>query len=291
MTERDTVTAMRAWSRAARGRGGRVALVATMGYLHEGHLRLVDRARARADAVVLSIFVNPTQFGPGEDFTRYPRDLARDRAAAAARGVTCLFVPAVEEMYPRAGVVTVQPGPLADHLCGPHRPGHFAGVLTVVAKLLHAVEPDVAVFGRKDAQQARLIARLVEDLNFPVTVDVAPTVRERDGLALSSRNAYLSAAERAAAAAIPRALDAGSDAFARGETHAKAIVTAVAAVLAAEPAVRPQYVQAVDPDTLAPAARVDGSTLLALAAHVGGTRLIDNVVLGPGTAADERIGA
>jgi pantoate--beta-alanine ligase len=290
MIELPTIAQMRAWSRARRRAGGRIGCVPTMGYLHEGHLRLVDRARAGAgagaDGVVLSIFVNPLQFGPQEDLARYPRDLARDRRLAAARGVDCLFVPGADEMYPVPVAVTVAPGRLAEHLCGPHRPGHFAGVLTVVAKLFHVVEPDVAVFGRKDAQQAQIIRRMVMDLNFPIEIDVAPTVREADGLALSSRNVYLSPEERRAAAAIPRALAAGHAAYVAGARRTDQILAAIARTLAAVPALAPEYVEAVDPDTLAPVATTDASTLVALAVRAGATRLIDNVVLGQGLAVD-----
>jgi len=284
--ELTSVSEMRAWSRAQRRAGRRIGCVPTMGYLHEGHLRLVDRARRAADVVAMSVFVNPLQFGPQEDLARYPRDLARDRAGAAGRGVDCLFVPSVDAMYPVPARVTVDPGTLADHLCGPHRPGHFRGVLTVVAKLLHVIEPDVAVFGRKDAQQAQMIRRMVADLDFAVEIDVAPTVRERDGLALSSRNVYLSPAERRAAAAIPQALAAGHEAFRAGARRAAEIVQAVAAVLARTTALAPEYVEAVDPDALAPMDPVDGGTLLAVAARAGATRLIDNVILGEGLAGD-----
>src|SRR6266542_173843 len=187
---------MRAWSRAERARGGRIGFVPTMGFVHEGHLQLVDRARQRADRVVLSIFVNPLQFGPQEDLAKYPRDLARDRRLAAERGVDCLFVPELEAMYPAEPLVRVAPGPMADPLEGAARPGHFAGVLTVVAKLFHIVEPDIAVFGRKDFQQAMLVRRMAADLDFGLEIDVAPTVRELDGLALSSRNSYLTADAR-----------------------------------------------------------------------------------------------
>jgi pantoate--beta-alanine ligase len=287
--ELTTIRETREWSRARRAGGGRVGLVPTMGFLHEGHFQLVDRARAEADAVVLSVFVNPTQFGPTEDLSRYPRDLPRDRTGAAARGVSCLFVPPVEEMYPRSDGVTIQPGPLADHLCGPRRPGHFAGVLTVVAKLFHIVEPDVAVFGRKDVQQALLIRRMVADLDLPVTVAIAPTTRTADGLALSSRNVYLSPEERRAAAAIPHALDAGHAAFAGGERRASAVLAAARAALAAEPALEVEYLEAVDPERLAPVDAVEADTILALAARAGRTRLIDNIILGQGTAADARV--
>src|SRR5437660_6615282 len=208
---------MRAWSRAERARGRRIGFVPTMGFLHEGHLQLVDRAKQRADRVVLSIFVNPLQFGPADDLAQYPRDLARDRTLAAERGVDCLFVPDTAAMYPTEPLVRVSPGPMADALEGAARPGHFAGVLTVVAKLFHIVEPDVAVFGRKDFQQAMLVRRLVRDLDFPVTLEIAPTVRELDGLALSSRNTYLNPDERRSALVLSRALRALEQAWRGGE--------------------------------------------------------------------------
>jgi pantoate--beta-alanine ligase len=279
------ITAMRAWSRGARARGRRVAFVPTMGFLHEGHLGLVDQARARADDVVMSIFVNPLQFGPSEDLDRYPRALERDRGLAAARGVTCLFVPPASEMYPEPTVVRVAPGPLGDHLCGPFRPGHFEGVLTVVAKLLHAVEPDVAVFGRKDAQQARMIERMATDLDFPVTVLVTPTTRAPDGLALSSRNAYLSVEERQVATRIPAALARAHRAFRAGLRDPLQLVGMVRRELA-DNGLAVEYVEAVDPDRLAPVATLAPDTLLAVAARVGHTRLIDNIILGAGLAAD-----
>src|SRR6266849_227307 len=199
---------MRDWSRAERARGRRIGFVPTMGFLHEGHLRLVDRAKQRADRVVMSIFVNPLQFSPAEDLAQYPRDLERDRTLAAERGVDCLFVPDTAVMYPTEPLVRVAPGPMADTLEGAARPGHFAGVLTVVATLFHVVEPDVAVFGRKDYQQAMLVTRMARDLDFPVAIEVAPTVRELDGLALSSRNSYLDPDQRRAALALSRALRA-----------------------------------------------------------------------------------
>src|SRR5207245_2549074 len=186
-----------------------------MGFLHEGHLQLVDRAKQRADRVVLSIFRNPLQFGPTEDLAQYPRDLERDRRLAAERGVDCLFVPDTSAMYPTEPLVRVNPGPMADTLEGAARPGHFAGVLTVVAKLFHLVEPDLAVFGRKDFQQAMLVRRLAADLDFGLEIDVAPTVRELDGLALSSRNTYLKGDDRRAALALSRALRAVEQAWRR----------------------------------------------------------------------------
>jgi pantoate--beta-alanine ligase len=283
--ERSAPADMRAWSRAQRAAGRRVAFVPTMGYLHEGHLQLVDDARGRADTVVLSIFVNPLQFGPGEDLDRYPRDLERDRRLAAGRGVACLFLPAVADMYPPGASVRVTPGPLADHLCGPHRPGHFEGVLTVVAKLLNVVEPDVAVFGRKDVQQARLIARMAADLDFPTEIVVAPTAREGDGLALSSRNTYLSADERRRAAAIPESLREAHARFAAGERAAAPLIAAVERRLRAA-GLAVEYVELVDPDRLAPRTAAAPDSVLAVAARAGSTRLIDNIVLGAGLAAD-----
>lgn len=289
MIELDSVREMRRWSRARRAEGGRVGFVPTMGALHEGHLRLVDRARARADATVMSVFVNPLQFGPHEDFARYPRDLARDRDLAERRGVNCLFVPGAAEMYPTTPVVRVIPGPLADHLCGPRRPGHFEGVLTVVAKLFHAVEPDVAVFGRKDVQQARMIRCMAADLDFPVEIEVAPTVRESDGLAMSSRNTYLSAADRVRARRIPEALEAAHARFRSGLASAAALCQVVRNALAEDPAIRIEYIEAVDPDALAPVETGGADTVLALAVHIGATRLIDNVALGDGLAGDPRV--
>lgn len=291
MIEIADLTEMRAWSRGHRAVGRRVGFVPTMGYLHEAHLRLVDRARELADLVVVSVFVNPLQFGPAEDFQQYPRDLERDRAAAAGRGTDCLFVPGASTMYPEPPAIRVVPGALAAHLCGPRRPGHFEGVLTVVAKLFHVVEPDVAVFGRKDAQQAVVIERMAKDLNFPVAIEVAPTVREPDGLALSSRNAYLSAVERAAAPALARGLAAAHAALQAGTTDAARLCAVVREVVGREPAIRLEYVEAVDPRSLEPVATAAPDTLLALAARLGGTRLIDNIVLGVGLSADESIGA
>jgi pantoate--beta-alanine ligase len=276
---------MRAWSRARRAAGARVGFVATMGYLHDGHLQLVDRARAVTDAIVMSIFVNPLQFAANEDLDRYPRDPARDRTLAAGRGVDCLFLPAAGDMYAPGAAIRVTPGALADHLCGPRRPGHFAGVLTVVAKLFHIVEPDVAVFGRKDVQQARVIARMVQDLDFPVEIVVAPTAREADGLARSSRNTYLTPAERRRAAAIPAGLADAHARFAAGERNAAALTGRLHDALAAA-GLGVEYVELVDPDRLQPVETASAAAVLALAVRAGRTRLIDNIVLGDGLGAD-----
>jgi pantoate--beta-alanine ligase len=275
-----TITDVRAHLAAARAGGARIALVPTMGALHEGHLQLVDAARAAAELVVLSVFVNPLQFGPGEDFGRYPRDVERDAALAAARGVDVLFTPSGEEMYPdgASGVLIAAPG-LRDRLCGAFRPGHFDGVLTVVAKLFNIVAPDVAVFGQKDFQQAVLIRRMVRDLDFPVVVDLAPIVREADGLAMSSRNAYLAANERRRAAALIRGLRAAHAAFAAGERNTDALRRAARAVIDAEGGIAVQYLEVADPATLESVPRAEAGSVVAVAAHVGATRLIDNIIL------------
>jgi pantoate--beta-alanine ligase len=278
---------MRAWSRAERARGRRIGFVPTMGALHEGHLRLVDAARERTDRVVMSVFVNPLQFGPGEDFARYPRDLGRDRTLAAERAVDCLFVPDAREMYPSEPVIRIAPGPLGEGLEGAIRPGHFSGVLTVVAKLFHQVEPDVAVFGRKDFQQATLIRRMATDLDFPIAIDVAPTVRELDGLALSSRNAYLTADQRRAALGLSRALRAIEQGWRGGEAD-PAILKRRGLDALGGPAIMPDYLELVD-ETLQPVRHVNAKTIALVAARVGTTRLIDNVILGEGLAADPTV--
>jgi pantoate--beta-alanine ligase len=280
---------MRSWSRSERARRHTIGFVPTMGYLHEGHLRLVDRARELAERVVVSIFVNPLQFGPSEDLGRYPRDLPRDRDLAAARGVDCLFVPEKAAMYPAEPLARVVAGPVADTLEGAARPGHFSGVLTVVAKLFHIVEPDVAVFGRKDFQQAMLVKRLVQDLDFPLTLDVAPTVRELDGLALSSRNSYLSPDERRSAVALSRALRTLEQTWRAGEADAAKLQrVGLDAMRSGGPEVAPEYCALVDED-LQPVSRVTARTVAVVAARVGKTRLIDNVVLGEGIGADPRV--
>jgi pantoate--beta-alanine ligase len=287
MLELSGLSEMRAWSRAQRAHGGRVGFVPTMGSLHEGHLRLVDRAKALADRVVLSVFVNPLQFGPREDFATYPRDLARDRGLARERGVDCLFAPETQAMYPTAPAIRVVPQEMAGVLEGAIRPGHFAGVLTVVAKLLHVVEPDVAVFGRKDFQQATLIRRMVTDLDVPVEIEVAPTTRELDGLALSSRNTYLSADDRRSALTLSRALRAIEQAWRGGEADAHELQRRGMELLGA-PGVTPEYLALVD-ESLQPVERATARTIVVVAARVGATRLIDNVVLGEGLAADPAV--
>lgn len=274
-----TIAAVRARRRELWQQGRTAALVPTMGALHEGHLRLVDRARELADEAWASVFVNPAQFGPGEDFERYPRDLERDRALLAGRGAALLFAPSVKEMYPRPPATVVDLPELAAGLCGAHRPGHFRGVALVVAKLLAIARPEWAVFGAKDWQQATIVRRLAADLDLGVRIEVVPTVREPDGLAMSSRNAYLSAEERRAATVLVRALRAAEAAVAAGERDAQAIRRRLVEVVAGEPLARLQYAEVVDPDSLQPLARVERRALLALAAHLGATRLIDNLLV------------
>ncbi len=277
MLELGSVSEIRSWSMAQRNAGRRVGLVPTMGYLHEGHLVLVDEVRRRADAVVLSIFVNPLQFGPQEDLARYPRDLPRDRALARERGVDALFVPSVETMYPAGSEIRVIPGTTAERWEGAARPGHFTGVLTVVAKLFHLVQPEVACFGQKDIQQLTLIRKMVRDLDWPLEIVEVPTVREADGLALSSRNAYLNREDRSRAVVLSRALLAAHQAFCEGERRADALEQRMREQLTTQTAVVVEYIAIVEPEGLTPVNMVDGRTIVALAARIGGTRLIDNV--------------
>ncbi|MFT4211338.1 MAG: pantoate--beta-alanine ligase [Microbacterium sp.] len=262
-------------------RAGGVGLVPTMGALHEGHLSLIRAARAEQGTVVVSIFVNPTQFGEAADLAAYPRTEERDTELAAGAGADVVFAPTVAEVYPDGFATTVSvAGPLTETLEGAVRGrAHFDGVATVVAKLLLAAAPDAAYFGAKDAQQVVVVRRLVADLGIPTRVVVIPTSRDADGLARSSRNARLSSAERALAAAVPRSLRAAQDALAGGETDAAALVAAGRAVLA-DAGLAPEYLSLVDPGTLEPVTRVDGPVLLAVAVRLGATRLIDNVVLG-----------
>lgn len=274
-----TIAGVRARRQELWRQGKTVAFVPTMGALHEGHLFLVRRGNKLADEVWASVFVNPTQFGPGEDFERYPRNLERDVELLTKEGAALVFAPSVKEMYPRPPEVQVSLPHLSPHLCGAHRPGHFSGVALVVAKLFNIVQPEVALFGAKDFQQAVIIRRLVEDLNFPVRIEVVPTVREADGLAMSSRNSYLTESERKKALALWHALSAAQKAVAAGERRGAELEKLMLATLRQHPGVRPQYVAAVDPETLAPVAEVSDRVLLAVAAYVGTTRLIDNLLL------------
>jgi pantoate--beta-alanine ligase len=262
------------------GLAGSLGLAPTMGYLHQGHLELVRRARAENEHVAVSIFVNPTQFGPREDLARYPRDLPRDLALLDAEGVDLVFAPSAAEMYPPHSATTVSAGPLDEALEGAARPGHFRGVATVVCKLFNIIAPQRAYFGQKDAQQTVVIRRMVADLNMPVAIVVCPTVRESDGLAMSSRNVYLSPAERQAAVALSRALWAAEARFAGGERDGEALRDAMRAVLAAEPLAAPEYVSIADLEMLGELRRVENRALASLAVRVGKTRLIDNIILG-----------
>lgn len=263
-----------AWHRA----GETVALVPTMGFLHEGHLSLVRIAKRRARRVVVSVFVNPTQFGPNEDFAQYPRDEKRDFALLRAEGVDAVFAPTPEEMYGPDATVSLVESKLSKVMCGAFRPIHFAGVLTVVLKLFNASRADVAVFGRKDAQQLAVIRRMVRDLDVPVKIVGAPLVREKDGLALSSRNTYLSPAEHERALALHEALDEAEADYRAGRTDPRRAIAKIEKALA-KACNRVDYVVAVDADTLEPVKKLGPNTLLALAAYVGRTRLIDNHVL------------
>jgi pantoate--beta-alanine ligase len=274
------VAALRERLRAARQAGVSLGLVPTMGAFHEGHLTLMRRARAENDRVVVSLFVNPAQFGPTEDFRRYPRNLERDGTLAAGTGIDWLFCPPLEEIYPDGDDTTVQVHRLARLLEGRFRPGHFRGVTTVVARLFGAVQPDRAYFGGKDYQQLRIIERMTEDLRLPIRIVPVPTVRDADGLALSSRNEYLSPEERQAALALPRALQAAEAAYAAGERRAGALRAGVRRVLDAQRLVRTQYAAVVDASELTPLRALDRPALVAVAAIVGSTRLIDNTVLG-----------
>jgi pantoate--beta-alanine ligase len=275
-----SIAEMRSASRAARHAGLRVGFVPTMGALHEGHLSLVRVARAAADTVMASIFVNPTQFGPNEDLAKYPRSLERDREWLEREGVDVLFAPAVEEMYPAGPVTWVTVEGLSDKLDGRSRPGHFRGVATVVAKLFHIVEPDAAFFGQKDAAQAAIVRRMVRDLLLPVEIVVCPIVREADGLAMSSRNAYLDPQQRKQALVLHRSLQRVQQLAQAGEGDAARLIAAARQEFARESTVRLDYFEIVNPETLDPVPEISRGALVAVAAFVGTTRLIDNIVLG-----------
>ena len=259
---------------------GRVGLVPTMGYLHEGHLSLVRRARQDCDHVAVSIFVNPTQFGPKEDLSKYPRDLDRDLSLLEPLGVDLVWIPTPEIMYPPGYQTWVEVETITKPLEGAMRPGHFRGVTTVVAKLFNAVQPDKAYFGQKDAQQAAVIRQMTRDLSYPIEIVVCPIVREPDGLAMSSRNVYLDPGQRKAATVLSRSLGAAKEAYENGERDAEKIRGRMKEVLATEPLASVQYVSCADYDTLDELDAITGKTLLSMAVLIGKTRLIDNVVLG-----------
>ncbi len=272
---------------------GTVGLVPTMGYLHEGHLSLIRRAKGECDHVVVSIFVNPTQFGPKEDLSKYPRDLDRDlnlidslstpslaKHSSGAASETLVWMPTAEVMYPKGYQTWVEVEAITDPLEGAMRPGHFKGVTTVVAKLFNAVQPHKAYFGQKDAQQAAVIRRMAVDLNFPIEIVVCPTVREADGLAMSSRNMYLDPEQREAATVLFRSLSAAKELFESGERDAEAIRRRMKEILAGEPLAEPQYVSCADYDSLEELTEIKGKALLSMAVFIGKTRLIDNFVIG-----------
>lgn len=256
-----------------------VGLVPTMGCFHEGHLRLMRAARRECGLVVVSLFVNPAQFGPGEDFEAYPRDRERDLSLAAAERVDIVFTPAVAEVYPPGHDTVVEAGQVAESLCGAARPGHFRGVATVVAKLFNMTAPDIAYFGQKDAQQVAVIRQIARDLDFDVTVRACPTVREPDGLAMSSRNTYLSPAERRQAVVLYEALCRAREAAGRGENDAGRIREIIRETVSTRPLVELEYAEVVDPDSMEPVAAAGPGTMIALAARAGRARLIDNMIL------------
>ena len=275
----ETVEEMQVLSESVRMTGNTVGLVPTMGFFHEGHLELMRVARKYADTVVVSLFVNPTQFGEGEDLNAYPRDLDGDLAKAREVGVDCVFVPSAEDMYPEGYQTEVCVRRLTQHLCGLSRPGHFDGVTTVVAKLFHIVKPHLAVFGQKDYQQLAVISRMVRDLNMDIEIIGVPTVREPDGLAMSSRNSYLSLEERESALSLSRALALAQDRLTQGECNAATLREMVESEIQSRPFTRIDYVHLCDPNTLEDLETIENEALLALAVRVGKARLIDNCIL------------
>lgn len=276
----ETVKQMQFFSEARRNQGKIVTFVPTMGYFHEGHLNLMREAGKRGDCVVISIYVNPTQFGPNEDFEQYPRDFERDRAMAEGVGVDVIYYPSNRDMYPPNYQTHVTLEGVTDNLCGLSRPGHFRGVATVCAKLFNAVKPHIAVFGKKDYQQLVVIKRMVQDLDLDLEIVGMDTTREPDGLAMSSRNIYLTAEERKSALSLSRALKMAKERFEQGERDAASIIGAVKGHIEAHPFTKIDYVQICDTTTMKDAAHLDGECVIALAVRVGKTRLIDNYVFG-----------
>ena len=271
---------MKAAIRVLKSAGKTIGLVPTMGSLHEGHLSLVRESRRRCDATVASIFVNPIQFGPKEDLDLYPRDLERDRTLLEREGVDLLFHPGAGDMYPEGYKTYVEVHDLQDRLCGASRPGHFRGVSTVVLKLFHIVEPDMAFFGRKDAQQAVILEKMAADLDLGVKIVVMPIVREPDGLAMSSRNSYLNAEERKAALVLSRSLEEARSLWTGGEKRAPELINRMRNVIASEPLAKTDYIEIVSPGTLEPLDEIRGKGLIAMAVFIGKTRLIDNALIG-----------
>jgi pantoate--beta-alanine ligase len=276
-----TIDGMREFRAATRHDRKRLSLVPTMGALHEGHLSLVRAARKSSDVVAVSIFVNPTQFGPNEDFAKYPRDLDSDSKMLDREHVDVIFAPAVDDMYPTGAITWVTVEGMGDRLCGKSRPRHFRGVTTVVAKLFHIIEPDVAFFGQKDAAQVAIIRRMARDLNMPVEIEVGAIVREPDGLALSSRNAYLNPEQRKASLALHRSLQCAQKLGDSGERESTKLIAAGKEGFKKEPSARLDYFEIVDPDSLEPITTISKRALIAVAAYIGNTRLIDNIIVDP----------
>ena len=276
----EKISDMQSYVRKCKLDGKTIGFVPTMGYLHEGHLSLVRIARKRCDILVVSIFVNPTQFGPGEDFDKYPRDFGRDKKLCEQENVDIIFAPSVEEMYPKDSVTYVDmAGEMTKVLCGKYRPGHFRGVMTVVSKLFNIVQPDIAVFGRKDGQQLAVIRRMVSDLNFPIEIIGGETVRESDGLAMSSRNKYLTEEQRKSAPALYKSLLLAKTMIENGETDSSKIVERMRDYISNSGDFKIQYIEIVDADTLVPVDKIRNKVMIALAVFLGETRLIDNIVV------------
>ncbi len=273
------VNAMKEISMEARGKGSKIGFVPTMGFLHEGHLNLIRKSKEISDVTVVSIFINPTQFGVGEDFETYPRDLARDADLAIAEGVDYLFTPSETDIYPEGYSTYLEVKGLSDVMCGRSRPGHFRGVSTIVMKLFHIVLPTFAIFGQKDAQQAIIIKRMIKDLNMDVEIILSPTVRHEDGLAMSSRNFYLSKEERKAATILYQALKEGEKLVQDGKKDPELIENEVRKIIEMEPLARIDYISITDIEKLEPIAKISGQILIALAVYIGNTRLIDNIIL------------
>ncbi len=274
-----TIKDMQEYSIECKRRGEKIGFVPTMGYLHEGHLSLVDIAKKYADRIIMSIFVNPLQFGPNEDYEKYPRNIERDERLARERGVDAIFYPDVKEMYPDEPKITVSVKDLNRYLCGASRPGHFEGVVTVVAKLFNIVLPDIAVFGQKDYQQYIIIKRMVKDLNFPVKIIKGPIVREYDGLAMSSRNTYLNREEREVANYIYKGLQKALEAFKKGKKESKELKRIVEGEITKSPLFKVDYIEIVDGEKLKPKTRAEKGDVIAIAVFLGKTRLIDNIIL------------
>jgi pantoate--beta-alanine ligase len=272
---------MHTWSQQRRQTGQTIAFVPTMGYFHEGHLALMREGRHNADHVAVSIFVNPTQFGPQEDFDAYPRDLERDLKMAHSAGVDVVFAPERKDLYPDGYDTFINAEKLPRHLCGLSRPGHFRGVLTIVAKLFHIVCPHTAIFGQKDYQQLAIIRQMVKDLNFDIRIIGYPTIREQDGLAMSSRNVRLSASQRISALCLYQSLINAKESVVGGENESNKIIASATTLIQSHPETSIDYIQICDPDTLDDVNIIDRAVLLALAVKVGGTRLIDNMILSP----------